>query len=227
MCDIAIFVMNTGNWTKLYGNTIYSTVWQEPPAIRCVWITMLAIADFEGYVGASVPGLAKAANVSLEETLAALERFCGPDEYSRTRDHDGRRIEEASGGWKILNFVAHRDGNEDQREKWARQKRIQRANKKKQVGSDFPTRSKSLPGENAAVKALANGDAAGAERITEAALPESVSIPEVPTREQGQSNHGSLAQSTPDAGNSGNPPGPVGQEGAESGVWVDGVWVPD
>jgi len=125
--------MNTGNWTKLYGNIIYSTVWQEPPEVRCVWITMLALSDREGYVGASVPGLAKASGVSIEDTEQALGRFKSPDEHSRTKDHDGRRIEDSPGGWKILNFIPHREGDSEQKEKWRRQKAEQRAKARKEI----------------------------------------------------------------------------------------------
>lgn len=32
----------------------------------------------------------------------------GPDQYSRTEDFDGRRIEKTSGGWKILNYQKYR-----------------------------------------------------------------------------------------------------------------------
>lgn len=125
--------MNTGNWCKLYGNIIYSTIWQEDPPTKCVWITMMAMADKDGYVGSSVPGLAKASGVSVEEAEVALEKFTGPDERSRTKDNDGRRIEEVAGGWRLLNFVAHRDGSEEQKERWRRQKAEQRAKARKEV----------------------------------------------------------------------------------------------
>ena len=209
--------MNSGNWTKLYGNTIYSTVWQEPPAIRCVWITMLAISDFEGYVGASVPGLAKAANVSMEETLAALERFQGPDEFSRTKEHDGRRIEEVDGGWRILNFVAHRDGNENQRDKWARQKRQQRANKKKGAGAGH---GKPLAGEQAYEKALERGDEAGAEKVLAGLEGEGKG-------ETADGGKGVLPGPVVARDEPAEPAVAVSEPESESGYWEDGQWVKD
>ena len=69
---------------------------------------MLAMADQHGYVGASIPGLASRARVPLESCVAALECFKAPDEYSRTKDHDGRRIAEAEGGWVLLNHAKYR-----------------------------------------------------------------------------------------------------------------------
>lgn len=69
---------------------------------------MLAMADQHGYVGASIPGLASRARVPIESCVAALECFKAPDEYSRTKDHDGRRIAEADGGWVLLNHAKYR-----------------------------------------------------------------------------------------------------------------------
>lgn len=70
---------------------------------------MLAIADRLGHVGASVPGLAALANVSIEDCLSALDKLRSPDPYSRTKDFDGRRIENVDGGFVILNYVKYRE----------------------------------------------------------------------------------------------------------------------
>lgn len=70
---------------------------------------MLALADKHGEVGASIPGLARAANVSLEECKAAIDAFLAPDQYSRTKEQDGRRIEAIDGGWRLINYAKYRD----------------------------------------------------------------------------------------------------------------------
>lgn len=95
-------------YTKLDTTLIHSTVWREPHTTRIVWITMLAMANKHGEVFASVPGLADAARVTKPETRAALDCFLAPDPDSRTRAHDGRRIEVIDGGWFILNYDEHR-----------------------------------------------------------------------------------------------------------------------
>ena len=79
-------------YTKLFSSIVLSTVWREPNHVRIVWITMLALAEADGYVGAAVPGLADAARVSIPECLEALASFLAPDEYSRSKEHEGRRI---------------------------------------------------------------------------------------------------------------------------------------
>ena len=95
-------------YTKLMGTITDSTIWREPDTTRIVWITMLAMADQNGVVGAALPGLADRARVSIENTIAALETFKSPDKWSRSQEYDGRRIAEVDGGWVLLNHAKHR-----------------------------------------------------------------------------------------------------------------------
>jgi hypothetical protein len=95
-------------YTKLHQSLVTSTIWREPHPTRIVWITMMALADQHGEVMASVPGLADASRVSIQECEEALRSFLGPDPYSRTKDFDGRRIEEIDGGWSLLNHPKYR-----------------------------------------------------------------------------------------------------------------------
>lgn len=112
-------------WTKLFSSIIDSSVWQEDDKTRLVWVTMLAKSDRHGMVESSVPGLAHAAHVSLEDCLAALKKLSDPDPYSRSKEYEGRRIAEAPGGWTILNRAKYRD--EDDR---ARRTEYQRLKQK-------------------------------------------------------------------------------------------------
>jgi hypothetical protein len=96
-------------FTKLFASLVTSTIWQEPLPVKVVWVTMLALADQHGVVGASVPGLASMAGVTLEQCQDALGRFLGPDQFSRTEEHDGRRIEKVPGGWRLLNYLKYRE----------------------------------------------------------------------------------------------------------------------
>lgn len=95
-------------YTKLFSSITASTIVSEPLATRWLWVTMLAMADSSGDVHGSIPGLARIANISLEDCEAALARFLGPDPYSRTKDNEGRRVEEIDGGWKLLNHAKYR-----------------------------------------------------------------------------------------------------------------------
>lgn len=69
---------------------------------------MLAMSNKEGVVEGSVPGLAKVAGLTLEETSDAIKRLSEPDFWSRTKTNEGRRIVEIDGGWRLLNHGKYR-----------------------------------------------------------------------------------------------------------------------
>ena len=122
------------NWTKLYGRILQSSVWKLPSDHRIVWITLLALKDDEGCVFGTEGWLADQARVDDKFCHEALEKFLGPDARSRTPDNDGRKIEVIKGGWRVLNHELYRDGMEDLREKWRKQKARQRAKAKGELG---------------------------------------------------------------------------------------------
>lgn len=123
-------------FTKLFESILDSTVWQEPLPTKVVWITMLAMADRDGRVWASVPGLAKRAGVTLAEGEAALKRFLSPDEYSRSQEEDGKRVREIDGGWELINHNKYRQMlSVEERREYQRVKQAEyRAKKKAGVG---------------------------------------------------------------------------------------------
>lgn len=100
--------MTPVTFTKLFSSITESTVWCENNETRIVWITMLAMANKNGFVFGSVPGLANRARVPVEAAREALRKFQEPDRDSRTKDFEGRRIEEVDGGWRLLNYAKHR-----------------------------------------------------------------------------------------------------------------------
>jgi hypothetical protein len=105
------------HFTKLWASILESSIWSEPVENRVVWITMLTMADRNGFVGASVDGLARRANVSIDAVRAALATFQEPDQNSRNKDNEGRRIEEVPRGWHILNYTYFRDLRDEQARK--------------------------------------------------------------------------------------------------------------
>lgn len=94
-----------------------SSVWSEAASVRLVWITLLILCDTEGYVGASVPGIASAAGVGLQDAEDALQRLQQPDPYSRTKTNEGRRLAVTERGWQVLNFIEHLDRLSSERTK--------------------------------------------------------------------------------------------------------------
>lgn len=113
-------------FTKLHATILDSSIWQEPAHVRLVWITMLAMADADGVVQASVGGLSHRARVTREECVDALERFRSPDHDSRDGT-TGERIEDVIGGWLLLNHANYRDRQTHQQTVTAERVRKHRA----------------------------------------------------------------------------------------------------
>lgn len=118
-------------YTKLFSTIIHATIWQESLDVKVVWITLLALKDRDGKVSCSVPGLAAAAGVSIEQVEGALAKFKLPDKYSSTKENEGRRIQDCDGGWFILNHFKYQEAMslEDRRAYWALRQREARARK--------------------------------------------------------------------------------------------------
>lgn len=135
------------SYTKLFHSILDSSVWQESHQTRIVWVTMLAMADQHGEVQAAIPGLAKRAGVTIQEAEAAIATLSAPDAYSRTPDHEGRRIAKIDGGWEILNHAKYRfeASLEDRKEKAAvRAKRFRDRNKSEKSDSGVTERDEAL-----------------------------------------------------------------------------------
>ena len=114
-------------YTKLFNSIVTSTIWSEDDKTRIVWITMLALADKNGEVQGSIPGLARIAGVPIDDCRASICKFLSPDPDSRTKDDEGKRIEEIDGGWVLLNHSKYRGmaSDDDRRNQAAiRQQRV-------------------------------------------------------------------------------------------------------
>jgi len=116
-------------YVKLFGTILQSSIWSEDPATRLVWITLLTLADGEGYVRSSTSGLARTANVPIKDTERALVILESPDKESGTQEFDGKRIEAVEGGWFLLNYMKYREiRTREQLANAARQKRYRERN---------------------------------------------------------------------------------------------------
>lgn len=100
--------MNDRSFTKLFSGIVTSSIWDEDSDTRIVWVTMLALSNQHGEVLSTITALSRSANVRLESTELAVEKFHLPDLHSRTPDNEGRRIETIQGGWRLLNYDKYR-----------------------------------------------------------------------------------------------------------------------
>jgi hypothetical protein len=103
------------SWNRLHKRILNSSVWYEDDQTRIVWITMLAMADKNGFVDTSLIGLAGAARVPKEKCAEAIRIFENPDPDSSSSEYDGRRVEKIDGGWVLLNFSKYKGSTSTER----------------------------------------------------------------------------------------------------------------
>ena len=104
-------------YAKLWSSVTESSLWSESKDVRLLFVSMLARADAMGFVDASIPGLARLANLTMEETQAALEVLQAPDQYSKNAANEGRRVAVVPGGFMVLNYEEHRNRRDDEKRK--------------------------------------------------------------------------------------------------------------
>lgn len=88
-----------------------SSTWATgtPEQIK-VWIFMMLEANPRtGIVTDTAPAIALRCGLSLAVVSDALAWLAAPDPHSRTKAHEGRRIEAVEGGWRLLTYLARRD----------------------------------------------------------------------------------------------------------------------
>jgi len=153
------------SYTKLFSSIVTSTIWTEDANTCKVWVTMLAIADKNGEVHASIPGLAQIAGMALSDTEAAITKFLSPDKYSRTSDDEGRRIEPIDGGWVLLNHAKYRSMASKDEEKIATAKRQAAFRERQNRNGKVTDSNGSVTGSNATV--TENRDIAEAKADTD------------------------------------------------------------
>lgn len=95
------------SFVKLFTSLLDSSTWALPDSQRVIWITLLGMANSRGRVHASICGIANRARKSIPEVQEALQVFLSPDPYSRSKEHEGRRLLEIDGGWQLVTYEKH------------------------------------------------------------------------------------------------------------------------
>jgi len=94
---------------------------------------MIVLSDSQGVIDIHPPALSKRTGIPLDIIEDGIEYLEQPDKYSRSQDHEGRRIlrlnEHRPWGWSIVNHQHYRDlsSTEDRREKDRLRKQKQRS----------------------------------------------------------------------------------------------------
>jgi hypothetical protein len=123
-----------------------------------MWITLLACADSDGYCAGSIVGFAAMARMSVEDAEKTIAKLESPDVYSRTPDHDGKRILKVDGGWVLVNYTKYREmAQKEQRREYLRLKKQEQRNREKSQMSTNVNNLSTTPSASASSSALEEG----------------------------------------------------------------------
>lgn len=157
-------------YAKLSSTITRSSIWREPPPTRCVWITLLALANKDGFVKGVEAWLASEANVSRDECREALRTFMEPDPESQDQDFGGRRVDKVEGGWLVLNYAKYREMRTNE-QMLAAQRQQRKRSRDKQIDASTVGDGDEVTRRHAAsrgVTAIASASASVSERSSRA-----------------------------------------------------------
>jgi hypothetical protein len=99
-------------YTPLFGSLTTGTLCGKWPDIG-LWPIVLSLTDSRGVVDVTPAYIASVTGLGIEDVVACMARFCEPDPYSRTTEHDGRRLElvdsDRAWGWRVVNHGKYRE----------------------------------------------------------------------------------------------------------------------
>lgn len=149
-------------YVKIYASILDSSLWEEKPEVRIVFITLLAkMEPTTGFVKcATLERLAMLANVDIGAARVAVGILEGPDPVNPGQAHEGRRIKKVVGGWEVLNGPEYYQRG--RREAWAAAARAYRERKaaEGQAKRKVKVRSAGSLAERQACKDMEQGEAA-------------------------------------------------------------------
>jgi hypothetical protein len=123
------------SYAKLFSSITESSLWSASKETRLLFLSMLARANAVGFVEASVPGLARISNLTLEETQRALDELCAPDPYDKSGNNEGRRLVKLDGGWGLVNYEVYRNRRDEEERREYMREYMARYRKKKSEGA--------------------------------------------------------------------------------------------
>lgn len=114
------------SYSKLHSSIVNSSLWTQGDSVRILFVTLLAMCDRDGIVYGSRAGLTRIAMIEADDEEEAWKTLMSEDLDSsdkiRAPENGGRRVEEVSGGFRLLNFEYYRGlRNDDERREQNRQ----------------------------------------------------------------------------------------------------------
>ncbi len=115
-------------FVKLDCGIIHSSLWAESSDTKICWITLLLLADQNGFVRAAPSAIAREAGIPADVARRAISLFCSPDNESRSTENKGKRIARVEGGFHILNYEKYRERDYTNAERQKRWRESQKSN---------------------------------------------------------------------------------------------------
>ena len=115
-------------FTKLDSGIIQSSIMAEDGNTFKVWITLLATCGSDGMSKSSEVFLSSICRISIDDVLKSVKKLQAPDELSRSKNDQGRRIERIDGGFRIINYQKYREFTCSNSPNAKRQKRYRERN---------------------------------------------------------------------------------------------------
>jgi hypothetical protein len=99
-------------YTPLFDTLTKGTLCGRWPDIG-LWPVVLSLADRHGVVDCTPAYIAGVTGLPLDDVIACMKRFCEPDVYSRSQEHQGARLElldaHREWGWQVVNHGKYRE----------------------------------------------------------------------------------------------------------------------
>jgi hypothetical protein len=112
-------------YIPLFCSITDSTIWSHDAETCKVFITMLTMADPEGFVASAIDGIAGRARLPVETVERAVECLSTIDMKSRNKTDGGRRVIQVDRGWHIpaipwFRDLARKEAEKARKREWAR-----------------------------------------------------------------------------------------------------------
>lgn len=102
----------SGGYTPLFSSLTTGTLCGKWPDIG-LWPIVLSLCDKNGVVDVTPMYISGITGLPVGDVIACMNRFCGPDPYSRTETAGGSRLalldDHRDWGWRVINHLKYRE----------------------------------------------------------------------------------------------------------------------
>jgi len=112
-------------WKSMFEGSLYMAGWEA----IFTFMILITFANKQGEVDITIPALSGKTSVPIDILEKGIEVLSAPDEKTRTKADDGRRItlldEDRDWGWRITNYEKYAKARDMEaiRQYWAEEKR--------------------------------------------------------------------------------------------------------